>query len=562
MAATRTRRVFTSIALVLSGLAPAVVSAPPAVAAPVPPNSVWTQDYFPSGDGTMLHADIFRPKGMKPTTRTPVILSIGPYFGTGSSAFPVPTPTAEGPVSRFPELFTEGKIMERGYTWVQVDLRGHGGSGGCGDLGGPGEQMDVKAAVEWAAKQKWSTGKVGMWGKSYDAWTQVMALATKPKGLAATVIQSPIIEGFRTFYMNGVHYDSGWYATPGLYAGYDLYPNSINGGPDSHINATTGTATNPDCYAENQIGALQDDPTHAYWKERELIKRAKGSTVPTLWSHGFLDSNTKPDNFMDIWSTLRGPHHGWFGQYHHVRGNESQLVGREGFMDEAMRWFDRFLKGNKKVDVSKDPTVTIQQGDGRWRTEKAWPPRDASRYSMKIKPGTYVDEEGNSAVGSSGGQGTWTFSQALPYDVHLAGLPKLEVKVETLVPNPHLIALLYDVSDKGNEATIISRGAYLLREAGKVAFEMYPEDYRLRKGHRLGVLLSGADASWFMPGMTQTEVNVTGGEISIPFLRNDRDKFVKGGPASAMSTRVPIPVVKGSIGDRSVKMKLPPKLKG
>jgi alpha/beta superfamily hydrolase len=63
-----------------------------------------------------------------------------------------------------------------------VDSRGYGSSGGCYDLGGSGEQADAKAAVEWAASQSWSTGKVGMWGKSYDAWTQVMAMATKAKG--------------------------------------------------------------------------------------------------------------------------------------------------------------------------------------------------------------------------------------------------------------------------------------------------------------------------------------------------------------------------------------------
>jgi uncharacterized protein len=49
--------------------------------------------------------------------------------------------------------------------------RGFGGSGGCLDWVGPGEQADVKAAIQWSAKQPWSTGKVGMYGKSYDAVT-------------------------------------------------------------------------------------------------------------------------------------------------------------------------------------------------------------------------------------------------------------------------------------------------------------------------------------------------------------------------------------------------------
>ena len=36
--------------------------------------------------------------------------------------------------------------MERGYTFVMVDLRGFGGSTGCLDWGGPGEQADVVKA--------------------------------------------------------------------------------------------------------------------------------------------------------------------------------------------------------------------------------------------------------------------------------------------------------------------------------------------------------------------------------------------------------------------------------
>ena len=107
--------------------------------------------------------------------------------------------------------------------------------------------MDVKAAVEWAARQPWSTGKVGLWGKSYDGWTGVMGLATKPKGLAAAVILSPIIDGYRTLYMNGVHYDSGWYGTPALYQGIDAHPPSVFDSPEYFAGAALGF--NPACYA-------------------------------------------------------------------------------------------------------------------------------------------------------------------------------------------------------------------------------------------------------------------------------------------------------------------------
>ena len=128
----------------------------------------------------MLHADVMLPKERKDGQKHPMILSIGPYFGSGSQNAPGYDPTGEGPSDRFDDLIEQGEIFQKGYGLIYVDSRGFGSSGGCNDLGGPGEQMDTKAAVEWAAKQPFSTGKVGMWGKSYDAWTQVMALSQKP----------------------------------------------------------------------------------------------------------------------------------------------------------------------------------------------------------------------------------------------------------------------------------------------------------------------------------------------------------------------------------------------
>ena len=97
-----------------------------------------------------------------------MILSIGPYFnhsGQTGPAGPVegttydPLGPSTGPSERFYDFVDGANLMERGYTFVMVDLRGFGGSTGCLDWGGPGEQADVVAAVKWAATQPWSTGR-------------------------------------------------------------------------------------------------------------------------------------------------------------------------------------------------------------------------------------------------------------------------------------------------------------------------------------------------------------------------------------------------------------------
>ena len=102
------------------------------------------------------HADVFLPAWAEDGDRLPVIVSVGPYFATNTLG-------QSGPPLRFEDMMEEGRPFERGFAYVQVDSRGYGGSAGCYDMGGRGERMDVKAAVEWAAAQPWSTGRVGMW---------------------------------------------------------------------------------------------------------------------------------------------------------------------------------------------------------------------------------------------------------------------------------------------------------------------------------------------------------------------------------------------------------------
>ena len=214
----------------------AILAAVPAsaAAAPVPAGAEWTQATFPSSDGVKLHADVLRPKNLPAGTKTPVILSIGPYFnhsGQTGPAGPVegtsydPVGPSEGPSDRFLDFVEGAKLMERGYTFVMVDLRGFGGSSGCLDWAGPGEQADVVNAVKWAASQSWSTGKVGMYGKSYDGVTGLIGANRQPAGLGAVVSQEPVYDLYRYLYGDGIRRLNS-VLTPALYDLIDLTPGS------------------------------------------------------------------------------------------------------------------------------------------------------------------------------------------------------------------------------------------------------------------------------------------------------------------------------------------------
>ncbi len=538
-------RKFVSLLLVVGTFA-AAVTVLPSSAAPVPSKATWRQVWFPSKDGTMLRADVMLPKARTASQRHPVILSIGPYFGrTGES----------GPAMRFRDLLTEGKVFERGYAYVQVDSRGYGGSDGCSDFGGPGEQADTEAAVNWAARQSWSNGRVGMWGKSYDAWTQVMALAENPVGLKAAVIQAPLLETYRGMFMNGVHYGGGWYGTPAGYAQIDLTPNTAaDRAPEEILYPAKGTATNPACYAENLAMTTLPDRSMPYWQQRDVIADAGRSLVPVLWSHGFHDVNTKPDNFLPVFSKLRGPKRAWIGQWDHVRGNESEAVGRKGFMDEAMAWFDRYLKG---IAAPRYPAIEVQDNEGSWRSESSWPPADARRYSMKLRQGAYVDDV-VSPHQLQPEPGIWSFSAPAPYDLHLAGAAQLTVAASPQLPGANLIAQLYEV-DRYGTAQLITRGAYRLSGPSAVTFSLYPQDWVIDKGSRLGVLIDDNDPL-FLPANTGARVDVLMSSLSLPFLRYQRRSDLTGGPAQAMSGVHETHLQRSEVAAKTVSFKFPPRL--
>lgn len=521
----------------LLALAAALVATAPAAAVPVPAGYTYQDEYFESSDGTQLHAGVFLPKDRAPGERHPVLLVPGPY-GAPNGGGTSPGNTS-GPALRFPELFEYPSFRANRWAYVQMDVRGFGGSEGCFEYYGPNEAKDVAAATKWASTRPWSIGGVGLWGKSYEAADEVLALAERAEGVAAAVIQSPGLSAYTALWMNGVHYAAGRYATTAAYTVDDLLPapNTDTGLTPEYAAAAAAPVTslpgNPTCRADallsmNVIGD-RDDP---FWAGREPYKKAIGATTPVLWSHGFYDANTKPV-FLDIYNGLAGPKQAWFGQFTHVRGHEPQ-VGRRGFLDQAFRFLDRYVRG--VASPVADPAVTVQEGNppGKWRLEAQWPPADVAPWALPLKAGSYDDRPGNSA-GSAGGSGVWTFTKPLPGDAHLAGEMQLDVPVTTTLPGAHLVALVYDV-DQAGKAVFVQRGAMALPEPGaqRATFALYPQDWRFKKDHRIAVRIVPGDDSWFSPPTTGAPVQVGAGTLTLPLLINRRTTSVAGGASDGM----------------------------
>ena len=148
-------------------------------------------------DGLILRADIFRPTHNK---KCPVILSYGPY-GKGLS-FQEGYKTAweimerenpdviRGSSNKYQnwEVVDPEKWVPDDYICIRIDSRGAGRSPGFMDHNNARETKDIHLCIEWAAKQSWCNGKVGMNGISYYASNQWRAAASKPKHLAAICV--------------------------------------------------------------------------------------------------------------------------------------------------------------------------------------------------------------------------------------------------------------------------------------------------------------------------------------------------------------------------------------
>jgi putative CocE/NonD family hydrolase len=594
-----------AVATASLAIAPSVVSA----AGVAYPDADWTEAWIQSpssaGDAT-LHADVLRPKGYTNADQTPVILSIGPYFNHSGQTGPAgpaegtnydPVGPNAGPSERFQDFVEGSGLLKSGYTYVMVDLRGFGGSNGCLDWSGPGEQADVVNAVKWAASQPWSTGSVGMYGKSYDALTGLIGVNHRPAGLNAVVAQEPVYDDYRYLYGDGMRRLNA-VATPALYDGIAATPGPLTDDPNYNQNSLN----NPVCLAQNWAAQADDDNHDSdFWKQRNLIPGATGSNVPLFLTQGLTENNTVADGLQEYLANHTGYERGWLGPWEHVRGNERcgsddgstgcddsdvgrLKMGRAGWFDEVMRFYGRYLKG--ETPSVADPPFAVQTNDGKWRSEKQWPPADMQTYTTKLKSGNYVDtaqsvatgwdawsslatEDGTNPSDPTVQSGVWTASTPLPYDVHLSGEPTASVNVTTSVPNANLAIDVYDISPDGNggwTGPLVTRQGHLVRNPGDttIPLTLWGADWKLKAGHRIAVRVTDNNQDWWLMAPPSGQpVTVRGGSITLPFLQNLRSQTIQGDPGVQLAPYLEthIATAPADAVSSAVSFTLPPAMK-
>jgi predicted acyl esterase len=289
-----------------------------------------------------------------------------------------------------------------GYAAVRVDMRGSGESEGVLlneylEL----EQDDALEVIAWIAEQPWCDGNVGMMGKSWGGFNGLQVAARRPPALKC------IITVFSTDdrYADDVHYIGGCMATQNPEWAFVMFP-AMARPPDP---ALVGDSWRDiwrqrlDAMEPWIIPWAEHQRRDAYWKHGSVCENYSDIEVPVYAIGGWADpySNTVPRLMAELDSPRKGLIGPWGHQYMH-----QALPGpKMGYMDEALRWWDHWLKGEDAglmdepayrvwVQDSVRPATCHQERPGYWANEPGWPSPNVQPTALHLNNGTLDPDAG------------------------------------------------------------------------------------------------------------------------------------------------------------------------
>ena len=330
-----------------------------------------TMDTDSDGTPDTIAVDIVRPRETDATgVKVPVVMDASPYYeccGRGNES-ELKTFDSDGVIAKMP-LFYDNYFVPRGYGVVGVDIVGTSRSTGCGDVGGEDEIASVVAVIDWlngrnTAKSldgtpvtaDWTTGAVGIIGKSYDGTLANGVAATGVDGLKTIVPISAISSWYDYTRSGGVPYSLDYMPWLGGFVGHDT----------------------PACDAVRaELGENDADESGDYtsfWAERDHVKDASKVKASVFVVHGLSDYNVQPNHFGQWWTALeknRVPRKIWLGLEEHVDPFEFR---RAEWVSELHKWFDYWLQGLNN-DVMGEPIATVETAPDQWTSYRTWPQR-------------------------------------------------------------------------------------------------------------------------------------------------------------------------------------------
>ena len=499
-----------------------------------------TESYrVPTVDGAQVYVEVTRD----PAVKAPVILTYSPYnvLGEGSE-------TQDGYGTRY---------VPRGYARAVADVIGTRNSSGCWDYGGAKEQQSGVDLVNFLANQEWSNGKVAMIGGSYDGTTanMVAARSSDAPGLAGIVPIAAISRWYGYAYSHGVRYsgnsqrptDEGFDTPLAFDFGFGRTPPT----DPSAIDAALDRIRPCDADLHTEKGYDTSPDYDAFWLERDYRKDAARFDVPALIAHGWQDFNVKQEEGVDLFKALDGEPFKKLFLFQDGHGSPPDDV----FLPVLDAFFDHVLLG-RETGIEAMPTVMTQgrtaaADDAGFRAETSWPPAGTEDRVLRLGRGltggtldatgagssaSYTDRVAGSeelAQRALGTEAQWLTYQTAPLteDTRIADAPVLDARITADRDHGQLVPTLFDV-DPAGDAVPITRGFLNLRYRGGLAteqplpageevpvrVEFKPQDWTVKAGHRIALVLASSNSAWAVPDAPGLDVEVASGrsQLTLP----------------------------------------------
>jgi putative CocE/NonD family hydrolase len=348
---------------------------------------------IPMPDGVELVADLFRPAGLGPV---PVLISWAVYIKDTERL-------GGGPF--IDESGVHPLVIKSGYAVLRVQPRGTGLSGGetPEEFMSTGEVMDCHNAIEWAARQPWCDGKVGMTGMSYFAISQLLVAATRPPSLTAIFPYKGMTDGYRHgFYKGGAAF-SGIIE---LFAAFEkITPPKI---PSVVRHLLSHVLNSPRFEKEMSDPAKTQKEIRGFLKTRPPPMAAVRGYIDRMFDRTFddgdywarrsaypnLDKIEVPICIATDFGAQDLHFFGAFELWHKVRGEKCLFIGPpeyifpwSNYQHELKAWYDWRLKGIDNGYADLPPVRYWLRGANRWESARDWPIPDAAPLTLYLAKG-------------------------------------------------------------------------------------------------------------------------------------------------------------------------------
>jgi len=504
---------------------------------------------IPLSDGCRLSARVWRPVNAADDP-VPVILEYLPYR------------KRDGTTAR--DALTHPYFAKRGYACVRVDMRGNGDSQGL--MADEYTQQELDDAVEvitWLAAQDWCSGTVGMMGISWGGFNGLQVAALAPAPLKAVITLCSTVDRFA----DDIHYKGGCLLNENLGWGATMW---------SYSSRAPDPALVGDAWRDMWLQRLENDPflpatwlrhqrRDAYWRHGSVCENYAAIKARVLAVGGWGDAykNAVPQ-IVEALPGAKGIVGPWVHKYPHFAVPEPRI----GFLQEALRWWDRWLKGiDTGVEDDPDyraylmdglrPAAWYAERPGRWIAEPDGATSHIPVREMHLTDGGLSDSPGALATtvrsphhcGMAAGEycaiwlgpempGDQRCDDALSAcfdstpaatDTDIVGAPVLRLRLRADKPQAQIAVRLNHLHPDGASARITygvlnlchrdGHGDPRPLEPGRVydiAVRLDHIAYRVPKGHRLRVAVSSAYWPLIWPGPETAELTLEQGRLELP----------------------------------------------